>query len=169
MSNQTTIQNADSIRVGSAKIEIKTGASTYVDLGAMRDIALKGLEQSLDIVFDNAKGFTKYADGDKFQISFKLAEINWDNIKLLKDGMITVSGSGSKTVEFNTSGKLVGKDIRITNTDSTGKTLVFNLTDCTMTNPLELNFIKDEDADVMTLPCELTGYIDTIVDGQDTV
>ena len=169
--SQTTIQKSSAIRTGSAKLEVSLDGATWKDVGAMRKVAVKSLGKTDVIKFDNVDEIKKFSDGNKFSISFELAEINWEILEIMRNGHInTVVNSGVDTrVNFAQSGLLVAGYARITNTDANGKTFKMNFENVTMTSEIELPFISDDTADVMTMPVTLEGYainVNPIVDAQ---
>lgn len=168
---QTTIQNQDAIRTGSAKIEISANGTVWKDLGALRKIIVKELGKTDVIKFDNVQEIKKFSDGDKFSIAFDMAEINWQVLEMMKDGQVnaTTNAGVDTRVVFASGGKLIGKFVRLTNTNSAGEDLTINMINCSMTSAIEFPFIADDEADVMTIPVVLEGYmapVDAIVDEQ---
>lgn len=169
--SQTTIQKTNAIRTGSAKVEISSNGTAFTDIGALRKISLESLAKVDVIKFDNVDEIKKFSDGKKVKFKAELCEINWENIEMFRDGHVSavVTAGVDTKVNFASSGKLIGKFLRITNTDGAGADMVINLRDVTMTNALNLPFIADDEADVMTMPIELEGYFvdtDAIVDEQ---
>lgn len=169
--SQTTIQKSNAIRTGSAKVEISANGTTFTDIGALRKISLESLAKVDVIKFDNVDELKKFSDGKKVKFKAELAEINWENIEMFRDGHVSavVTAGVDTKVNFSASGKLIGKFLRITNRDGNGNDMTINLRDVTMTNALNLPFIADDEADVMTMPIELEGYFvdtDAIVDEQ---
>ena len=162
--SQTTIQKTGAIRTGSAKVEISADKNTWVDIGALRKLKVESSSKVDVIKFDNVDDISKFSDGNKVDISADLAEINFVNLAMLRDGHITATpGASSVAVTFADSGKLIGKYVRITNTDgSTGNTMVLNLRDVTMTSNMSFPFIADTDADVMVMPVTLSGYFESV-------
>lgn len=165
--SQTTIQNTKAIRTGSVKVQVSADDITYTDIGAIRKADLESLSQVLVIKFDNAPEIKKFSEGDKAKFSFDMAEINFENLAMLRDGhIVTVENVSDVTVTFNGGGKLTGKYMRIENTDALGKKFTVNMTNVTMTSNMKFPFIADDEADVMTMPVEVEGYITSIVDQQ---
>ena len=78
----------------------------------------------------------------------------------------TYTPNASKTISFNASGTKVGKYIRITNTDSNGKTQVIVMSGTSNLNPIEITFASDNEANISEMPIELEGTMVNIVDEQ---
>ena len=100
MSNQTTVQKNNAIRDGSVAIKVsdQNDFNNLVDIGAIRDPVINPQNNEENIEFDNVKDIRQFSEGDKVQISFVLAEINWSNIERMNSGMISVTNvAGSST------------------------------------------------------------------------
>lgn len=96
MSKQTTIQDIAAIRKGSVRVLIGEDFNNLVDIGALRNPVLTLLAENQSIEFDNTDPLRKFVRGDRVQVTFDLAEINFDNMAVLDDGMInltTVAGT----------------------------------------------------------------------------
>ena len=96
MSRQTTIQNAEAIRKGSVRVLVGDDFNSLVDIGALRNPVFNALAENQSIEFDNTDPLRKFVRGTRVQVTFDLAEVNFDNIKVLDDGIInltTVAGA----------------------------------------------------------------------------
>lgn len=91
MSRQTTIQEAAAIRKGSVRVLVGDDFNSLVDIGALRNPVLNALAENQSIEFDNTDPLRKFVRGTRVQVTFDLAEINFDNMKVLDDGIINLS------------------------------------------------------------------------------
>lgn len=97
--SQTFIQKNKAIRAGSLLCELGTTLGSLVDIGALRDIALTGKDESVEIPFDNVPAITKYKNGDMAEFTANLCEINFTNIALMSGGQVnTVAVAGTPVV-----------------------------------------------------------------------
>lgn len=90
-----------------------------MDIGAIRKPQLKSLAENQIIKFDNTADLKQFANGDKVQFSFDLAEINLTNLAKLDGGMVnlsTVAGSATPvTGEAHGTGWTQGMPIKFAN------------------------------------------------------
>lgn len=94
--SQTTVQKTEAIRKGSVRVQIGDDFNTLVDIGALRDPKLQMMSEVQSIEFDNVDDLRQFAEGDKVQLSFLLAEINLTNLAKLDKGLVnltTVAGT----------------------------------------------------------------------------
>jgi hypothetical protein len=93
---QTAIQELDAIRKGSVRVLIGEAFDSLVDIGALRNPVFNSLVENQSIEFDNTDPLRKFVKGQRVQVTFDLAEINFDNLAKLDDGIInltTVAGT----------------------------------------------------------------------------
>lgn len=116
---QTTIQKSPAIRKGSVKVQIGNDFASLVDIGALRDPKLTMLSEMQNIEFDNVSDLRQFAEGDKVQLAFILAEINLTNLAQLDKGMVEVTNvAGSPTAvtaEAHGTGWTQGQPIKLLN------------------------------------------------------
>lgn len=114
---QTTIQVAEAIRKGSVRVLVGDAFDSLVDVGALRNPVFSSLVENQSIVFDNVDDLKKFVNGKKVQITFDLAEINFDNLAVLDGGILnltTVAASPvNVTAEAKGTGWTVGVPIRL--------------------------------------------------------
>lgn len=94
--SQTTVQKTEAIRKGSVRVQIGDDFNSLVDIGALRDPKLQMMGEAQNIEFDNVDDLRQFAEGDKVQVSFILAEINLTNLAKLDKGLVnltTVAGT----------------------------------------------------------------------------
>jgi VCBS repeat-containing protein len=108
--SQTTIQQAAAIRKGSVKVQIGDSFNALVDIGAIRSPKLVSLAQTQSIEFDNVNSLKQFADGDKVQFSFTLAEINLTNLAMFDGGLITMTPVAAAPVTVTTESVTVAAD-----------------------------------------------------------
>jgi len=77
--------------------------------------------------------------------------------------------NASKNITLNDTGTKTFKVVRITNTDSSGKDFIVELSSVTNITPLVMPFLADDADDVMTVEIELEGLVTLIKDEQSTV
>lgn len=76
---QTTVQNSNTIRMGSVKFSADFGQG-YVDLGALKNASLKVTKQKTELTFDNAKATPKVKILEAI-LSAELYEISLEAIR----------------------------------------------------------------------------------------
>lgn len=102
MSKQTTIQQIKSIRKGSVRVLVGDSSAALVDVGALRNPVFKSLAENQAIKFDNVNDLSKFVLGKRVQLTFDLAEINFDNMSVLDGGILnltTVAGSATPVTD----------------------------------------------------------------------
>lgn len=119
MAKQTTIQKTPAIRKGSVRVLIGDSSASLVDIGALRNPVFTSLAEVQSIEFDNVDSLSKFVKGQKVQVTFDLAEINFDTIAKLDAGLVTlttVAGSATPvTNEAKGTGWTVGTPFRLNN------------------------------------------------------
>lgn len=88
---QTAIQVPEAIRKGSVRVLVGDDFNSLVDIGALRDAVINFLAEGQTIEFDNAPSIDTFVKGDRIQVTFNLAEINFDTIAALDAGLINLS------------------------------------------------------------------------------
>lgn len=128
---QTSIQDADAIRKGSVRVLVGEDFDTLVDIGALRTPAVSLLAEAQRVEFENANGLDYYVKGDRIQVTFDLAEINFDTIAVLDAGMVSVTTVAGVLVEgaiqLVVAGNwLFNKFIKITNQNGDASAITVN-------------------------------------------
>jgi hypothetical protein len=117
--SQTTIQKADAIKKGSVKIQVGDSFSALTDIGAIRDPQMTLMVEPQNIEFDNVDDLRQFAEGDKVQFSFLLAEINLTNLSKFDKGLVnltSIAGSATPvTAEAKGTGWTQGQPIKLNN------------------------------------------------------
>lgn len=93
---QTTIQVPEAIRKGSVRVLIGNDFDNLVDIGALRNPNINFLVENQRVEFDNVDDLRKFVRGTRIEVAFDLAEINFDSLAKLDDGLInltTVAGT----------------------------------------------------------------------------
>lgn len=97
--SQTTIQNADSIKFGSAKMEVSTDGTVgavWEDMGAGRSFSAAESYNAVKIDSDNAGVVKDYVNQRQFAISGELLEVDFNTLKHIRgalDEVTTVAGA----------------------------------------------------------------------------
>lgn len=95
---QTTIQVPDAIRKGSVRVLVGDDFESLVDIGALRNPVINFLAEPQRVEFDNADGLDYFVKGDRIQVTFDLAEINFDTIAVLDAGHIVLTTTADTPV-----------------------------------------------------------------------
>lgn len=93
---QTSVQVPEALRKGSVRVLVGDSFDSLVDIGALRNAVVNFLKEDQRIEFDNAPGLDYFVKGDRIQVTFDLAEINFDTIAVLDAGLVnleTVAGT----------------------------------------------------------------------------
>lgn len=119
MAKQTTIQKTPAIRKGSVRVLIGDTSASLVDIGALRNPVFTSLAEIQSIEFDNVDSLSKFVKGQRVQVTFDLAEINFDTIAKLDGGLVTLSVVAASAVpltnEAKGTGWTLGQPIRLNN------------------------------------------------------
>lgn len=91
MSKQTTIQVPEAIRKGSVRVLIGDDFDSLVDIGALRNPVINSLAENQSIEFDNVNPLKKFVKGNRVQVTFDLAEINFSTLAKLDGGIINLT------------------------------------------------------------------------------
>lgn len=94
----TDIQVPEALRKGSVRVLVGDDFNSLVDIGAIRDAKVNFLSEAQTIAFDNAPSLDAFVKGDRIQVTFNLAEINFDTIGVLDAGMVTVTANAGTPV-----------------------------------------------------------------------
>ncbi|QJD87901.1 hypothetical protein [Cohnella herbarum] len=89
--NMTTVQNANSIRFGSAKFEVGEDESSLIDLGAMRGIVFEESWDEVKVMSDNAGVIRVGINNHMAAIEGELMEINIATLANIRGGIDTLS------------------------------------------------------------------------------
>lgn len=131
MSRQTTIQVPEAIRKGSVRVLVGDDFGSLVDIGALRNPVINSLSEGQRIEFDNADGLDYFVKGDRIQITFDLAEVNFDTVAVLDAGMATKTTVAGVLVPGATQLVVAGnwnynQFIKITNQNGDGSAITVN-------------------------------------------
>lgn len=99
---QTTVQDSNQIRFGSAKVEVGATVGTLVDLGAAQDI---NFEETFDVVYlqpHNAPKQQLAIKNHEASVTFKMMEINLANLNQIRGGVDTYGTTPSSEVTVST-------------------------------------------------------------------
>mgnify|MGYP007071571040 CR=1 FL=1 len=98
---QTTIQNPEAIRKGSVRVLVGDDFNNLVDVGALRNPVFTSMAEIQQIDFDNVDPLRKFVKGQRVQITFDLAEINFPNLAALSGGLINLSATAGSPVNVD--------------------------------------------------------------------
>ena len=86
---QTTVQDSNQIRFGSAKVEVGASVGTLINLGAAQDI---NFEETFEVVYlqpHNAPKQQIAIKNHEAAVTFKMMEINFANLNTIRGGIDT--------------------------------------------------------------------------------
>jgi hypothetical protein len=92
MSNQTTVQNSEAIRWGSAKVEAalySDGFSSLQNLGAIRELVITESWNPVVVYSDNAGVIKRFINSQKLNIKFTWLEPELTKLNMLRGGIDT--------------------------------------------------------------------------------
>lgn len=95
---QTTIQNDDAIRYGSAKLEIGASLAALTNVGAIRGLTFEHRGENIEIEFDNTDPIKFFKQGTRASIMFTLYETDMSIIDLTDDGLVNVTSTAATPV-----------------------------------------------------------------------
>lgn len=126
--SQTTIQNTAAIRKGSVRVQVGASFGALTDIGALRNPVLTSLAENQAITFDNVDDLKKFVNGQKFQVTFDLCEVNLSNLAVLDAGLVTLTTVAGTIVNNATQTVASGawaynKFIKITNQNGDGSAI----------------------------------------------
>jgi len=109
MPYQTTVQDPNQIRFGSAKVEVGASVGALVNLGAAQSIKF---EEKFDVVYlkpDNAPKKQIDVTNHEASVTFSMMEVNLANLNTIRGGMDTYTTvAGSSTPVTNETHTLTG-------------------------------------------------------------
>ena len=138
---QTTAQDEDTIRFGSAKIEVGTSSADLQDLGLVSGVAIKEDYTLVELKADNGAPITKGNKEHTVSLSFEMWELDLTKLALIRGGLdstgsvaatpvtvtneaLTLTGTTAKKLAFkNGDGSEVGS---IVVTDASSNAAVRN-------------------------------------------
>lgn len=128
---QSTIQVPEAIRKGSVRVLVGDDFESLVDIGALRNPNINFLAEAQRVEFDNVNGLDYFVKGDRIQVTFDLAEINFDTIDVLDAGMVTKTTTAGTPVSGATQIEVAGNwnykyFIKIANQNGDGSAITIN-------------------------------------------
>lgn len=96
--SQTTVQKRETIRYGSAKVEIGERLDKLVDVGAARSVSVKETLTSQDIESDNAGTVSTLLSEHKMEVSLDSLEINLEKYVKMRGGIDKINRYDGKTL-----------------------------------------------------------------------
>ena len=165
---QTEIQNIDSIRFGSMKVEAGSGTSSMTDLGVAKGVTFEEQITYAWIGMDNAQRQRRVVK-QEVVISGSLVEFSPEDLNIIRGGIdvyTSSTGDGSKKI-LETGGKhaQTPKIWELTNTtvssDPTTKLLRLTVYKGFFDGNMTLAFQPDEDENPMEMPFTIIGIMST--------
>ncbi len=98
---QTTVQDSNQIRFGSAKIEVGETVGTLLNLGAAQDVIFDETFEVVYLVPDNAPKKQIGIKNHEAAVSFKMMEINFANLNTIRGGVDTYGTVAATPVSVN--------------------------------------------------------------------
>lgn len=94
---QTKVKNRNTIRTGSARIEIGRRRDELIDIGACRSISVKETVTTADVESDNAGVVATLVSEHKMEVTCDSLEINLSNYAKIRGGLDNVTEYDGKT------------------------------------------------------------------------
>jgi hypothetical protein len=168
---QTTVQDADTIRFGSAKIEIGTSASDLQDFGLVTSVSFKEESSPIELKPDNAVKIWRGIKDHTCTLSFEMWEIDLTKLALLRGGVdSTGTVAGTPATSTNETHVLTGiKGCRLDNKNGDGTLVTISAaTDAAGTTAvLNTDYIKYLDPDGYT--CVARVSTSTVITDGDSI
>ncbi len=99
---QTTVQNSNTIRFGSGKVEVGDDVGSLVNLGAMQGVTFEETWDKIEVMSDNAGVIEAGIRNHRAAISGDLMEIELENLSELRGGLDNYSTSDGSSVTGET-------------------------------------------------------------------
>lgn len=170
MCAQTSIQNENKISFGSGKLEYSTDdGSTWVDLGAMRNIVFTESWEQVKVDSDNAGRVKTGIKNQVASIAGDLMEIDLDKLNSLRGGIDSYTTDAGVSEILTSGGKSTQTPIQVKVTHTTEDDEEFRITlyKATSIKGIEIAFQSDEADDPNMIPIEIEGEKDTDRDAGD--
>ncbi len=167
---QTTIQDANKIAFGSGKFEYSIDSgSTWVDLGAMRNIVFTESWETVKVDSDNAGRVKTGIKEQVASLAGDLMEIDLSKLNALRGGLDTYSASAGVSETLKSGGKSTQTAIQAKVTHTTESDEVFRITlyKVTSVKGIEIAFQSDEADDPNMISIEIEGEKDVTRDAGD--
>jgi len=128
---QTSVQNSDTIRFGSGKVEVGPDTGSLVNLGAMNGVTFEESWEDVEIKADNAGIIYKGKEDQRAAISGELYEVNLTNLDKIRGGLDSYSTEDGSQVTGATQTVTSGnwdydKFIKIENQNADGSKITVN-------------------------------------------
>lgn len=98
MVHQNTVQNSNTIRFGSGKLEVGADVGSLVNLGAMRGIKFSEEFDVVEIETDNTAPITVGIKNHTASVEGELVEINLTNLNTIRGGIDTLTNVATTPV-----------------------------------------------------------------------
>ncbi len=167
--NMTTVQNANTIRFGSAKFEVGESEDNLVDLGAMRGIVFEETWDEVQVTSDNAGVIRVGINNHMAAIEGELMEINLETLATIRGGIDKIENvaedpdQGTKEAVRLLSGGISTfqpRVARITNYDDQGRKFQITIFKATPESGLNITFPEADSEDPAMTPIRMNGTLD---------
>lgn len=165
----TTVQNANTIRFGSAKFEVGEDEENLIDLGAMRGIVFEETWDEVQVQSDNAGVIHVGINNHMAAIEGELMEINLETLATIRGGIDTVEQIAEDPEENqNEAVRLLSGGIstfqprvaRITNYDDQNRKFQITIFKATPESGLNITFPEADSEDPAMTPIRMNGTLD---------
>jgi len=165
----TTVQNANTIRFGSAKFEVGEDIDNMVDLGAMRGVVFEETWDEVRVVSDNAGVIKVGVNNHMASIEGQLMEINLETLYLLRGGIDKLEHIEANPEEGQLEAiKLLSggfstfqpRVARITNYDDQNRKFQITVYNTSPESGLNITFPEADSEDPAMTPIRMTGSPD---------
>lgn len=128
---QTSVQNSNTIRFGSGKIEVGDDVSSLVNLGAMRGVVFEESWDKVSVMSDNAGEVQADIRNHEAAISGDLMEVELENLNEIRGGIDNYSTQDGSSVSGETQTVTSGnwsydKFIKMENQNADGSAITVN-------------------------------------------
>lgn len=174
--NQTTVQKSNTLRFGSAKVEISQDGTDWTDLGVANKISFEEKFSLVEIKADNGGLVCALIKDQECTVKFNLLEIDLETLSTLRGGIDIYDDSATPCL---TSGGLVtitSNMVRLTNKNAAGQDFVITVHKAVNQDGIKIDLPADDDPKLWEVPITLKGTRDasksageqlfTIVDNQ---
>lgn len=157
--NQTTIQKVNTLRFGSAKVEISPDGQDWIDLGVANGIGFEEKFDLVEIYADNGGLVKTLVKGQECTVKFNLLEVDLEVLSILRDGL-DVYDDETKTLTSGGNITINPHSVRLTNKNAEGKEFVITVHKAISQDGIKIDFPSDDDPKLWEIPVTLKGTKD---------
>jgi len=162
MSNQTTVQKANTIIFGSGKFEISEDGINWEDLGAMNGIVFKESWEEVVVDSDNAGRIKVGIKNHEATLSGDMLEIDLEKLATIRGGIDSYSKVEgiSETLKSGGITTINSIQVRVTNVDEYDREFRITIYKASNSKGIELAFNPDSADEANSVNVELKGTCD---------